>query len=148
MRSQTARRKVSATDRRILQTLLLSSVFEPGAIGERIAKARGLAGLRQEDLADLLNVGTRTVQNYEAGSTSAHKHLRLIAELTNVRLPWLLHGDEPAQGDRDDDRLTALQTQVSEIREMLDRVLEARDEPDDTTSRPQSSEAVRPLQDP
>ena len=132
MRSQATRKKVSATDRRILQTLLLSAVFEPGAIGERIARARELAGLRQEDLADLLGVSTRTVQNYEAGATGAHKHLRLIAEITAVRLPWLLHGEEPAQGDRENDRLTALQGQVSEIRELLDRVLAARDEPGDT----------------
>jgi len=129
MRSQVTRKKVSATDLRTLQTLLLSSVFEPGAIGERISRARELAGLRQEDLADLLGVSTRTVQNYEAGATGAHKHLRLIAEITKVRLPWLLHGEEPAQGDPESDKLSLLQGEVAEIREMLYRVLESRDEP-------------------
>lgn len=106
-----------------MQTLLLASVFEPGAIGERIAQARKEAGLRQEDLADLIGVSTRTVQNYEAGDTSAHRHMRQIADVTGASLKWLLHG-EPEVAE--DDRLSQMAAEVSEIRAMLERVLEGR----------------------
>ena len=128
------RRKLSATDLRNLQTLLLASVFEPGAIGERIATARREAGLRQEDLADLIGVATRTVQNYEAGSTSAHRHIRQIAEITGTSVGWLLHGERPAD---EDDRINQLVGEVSEIRAMLERLLESRD--DAASSEPEQA---------
>lgn len=89
-----ARNKLSATDARNLRTLLLLDVFAPEEIGARIAKAREEAGLRQEDLADLVELSTRQVQNLEAGVSKPYKHLKAIAEVTNRPFDWFLHGDE------------------------------------------------------
>ena len=99
MRSQGARRKVSATEARNLRTLLLLNVFEPEEIGDRIKQARDRAGLRQEDLADLIGMSTRQVQNYEAGESKQYAKLKAIAEATGVRVEWLLRGDEAEDQD-------------------------------------------------
>lgn len=96
MRSQAARKKVSATDARNLRTLLLLNVFEPEEIGDRIRQARERAGLRQEDLADLIEMSTRQVQNYEAGESKQYGKLKAIAGATGVTVEWLLHGDPEA----------------------------------------------------
>lgn len=119
------RTKLSATELRNLQTLLLASVFEPGAIGGRIKQAREQAGLTQPDLADALDVTTRTVQNYESGDTKPYKNIAQIAEITGVSTRWLLHGEEA----NDEDTLSQLVGEVAELRAMLARVLESRDEP-------------------
>lgn len=68
-------------------------VFELVAIGERIAKAREEAGLRQEDLADMIERSTRTVQSYEAGTSSPYRKIREISAVTGRSVEWLLHGD-------------------------------------------------------
>ena len=138
MRSQVPRNKLSATDVRTLQTLLLASVFEQGSIGRRIAQARREAGLTQDELSDLVGVSMRTIQNWEGGDTSAYRHMRQIAEVTGRSLKWLLHGEDDESSD--DDRLTLLQGEVSEIREMLARVLEARAEPAEQEPRQQAEE--------
>jgi transcriptional regulator with XRE-family HTH domain len=119
------RTKLSATDVRNLQTLLLASVFEPGAIGGRIKQAREEAGLTQEDLADAIDVTTRTVQNYESGDTKPYKKIGPIADATGVSTRWLLHGE----ADEDQASLSQMAGELAEIREMLSRVLESRSEP-------------------
>lgn len=101
MRSQDARRQLSATEARNLRRLLLLNVFEPESIGERIKQAREQAGLRQEDLADLLGVATRTVQNYEGAATKPFKQLNAIAAATGTTTEWLLHGDSSSGEDGD-----------------------------------------------
>lgn len=82
---------------RNLRTLLLADVFDQGAIGERIARAREEAGLRQEDLAELVGVATRTIQNYEAGSTTAYRKINKISEVTARSVEWILHGEKQEQ---------------------------------------------------
>ena len=76
-----------------MRTLLLLNVFEPEEIGDRIRRAREKAGLRQEDLADLIGTSTRQVQNYEAGDSKQYSRLKAIAAATDVTVEWLLHGD-------------------------------------------------------
>lgn len=105
MRSQDARRQLSATEARNLRRLLLLNVFEPESIGARIKQAREQAGLRQEDLADLLGVATRTVQNYEGATTKPFKQLNAIAAATGVTTEWLLHG--PSEEDEDAEGMVA-----------------------------------------
>lgn len=86
--------KVTATEARNLRTLLLMNVFAAEEVGTRIRQAREEAGLTQAELAELLNVGVRMVQHYEAGSHKPYKHLKEIAEATNRPFPWFLHGDQ------------------------------------------------------
>lgn len=127
MRSQGARRKLSATDVRNLRTLLLVNVFEPEAIGARIKQAREEAGLRQEDLADLLEVSTRTVQNYEAGASKPFKHLNDIAAATRVTTQWLIHGERDRLSREEE--VSGLREELGEVRGQLaevQRLLEER----------------------
>jgi transcriptional regulator with XRE-family HTH domain len=100
MRSQVTRKNLSATDNRNLRTLLLLNAFEDKEIGRRIAQARNIKGLRQEDLAPLIGVSTRSIQGYELGEVSPYKHLRAISEVLGRPVEWFLHGDEPIDPER------------------------------------------------
>jgi transcriptional regulator with XRE-family HTH domain len=66
-------------------------------VGSRIAEARRHAGLTQRDLADLLGVSVRTVQNYEAGVAVPYKHLRTIESLGHKRPGWILDGGDDGE---------------------------------------------------
>lgn len=121
MRSQAARKQVSATTARNLRTLLLLNVFEPEEIGDRIRLARERAGLRQQDLADLIGMSTRQVQNYEAGESKQYAKLRSIAVATGVTVEWLLgtaseDDSDPETSVRD---LEELKAAIARIEEML-----------------------------
>jgi transcriptional regulator with XRE-family HTH domain len=96
MRSQVARKFLSATEARNLRTLLLLNVFEPQEIGDRIKRARERAGLTQEELGDLIGVSTRQVQNYEAGESKQYSRLKQIAAVVGTTPEALLHGDDAA----------------------------------------------------
>jgi transcriptional regulator with XRE-family HTH domain len=99
MRSQGKRKNITATSTRNLRTLLLATVFEPQAIGDRLAKARDEAGLTQEDAADLVGVSTRSLQGYEYGDVVPYKKMRALAEVYRKPIEWLLHGDPDATGE-------------------------------------------------
>ncbi len=121
MRSQGARKNLSATNARNLRTLLLLNVFEPEEIGDRIRQAREQAGLRQEDLADLIGMSTRQVQNYEAADSKPYAKLRAIAGATGVSVEWLLQGDEAVTPPGDlHERLGRLEKMVAEVLRRLD----------------------------
>lgn len=122
--------KASATNTRNLRTLLLLNVFEPEEIGDRIKRARERAGLRQEDLADLIGTSTRQVQNYEAGATKQYSKLRQIAEATGCQVEDLLHGEgwaTPDEGRLDQvlEAVEGLQADVREIRRLVEALREA-----------------------
>lgn len=132
MRSQTARKKLSATDIRSLRTLVLVEVLELADIGLRIQKARIEAGLRQEDLAPLINVSTRTLQSYEGGSPALYRKIREIATITGRPVEWLLHGDPPEPTDLAGqgvalvlDRLEGLEVKLEEQGRETVRAVEA-----------------------
>jgi transcriptional regulator with XRE-family HTH domain len=114
-----------------LRTLLLLNVFAPEEIGARIAQARTEAGMTQPDLAEVLGLGLRQVQNLEAGVSKPYKHLKEIAETTNRPFAWFLHGDEeeetlpPGLPERLASALDALAVFLPRIEKALDR-LEAR----------------------
>lgn len=112
MRSQAARKNSAATNLRNLRTLLLLNVLEPEVIGERIKVARERSGLRQEDLAALINVSTRTVQNLEAGDVKPYTHLKAVAVATKVTVEWLLHGDSE---ETEEDRLAVLEGRIERL---------------------------------
>jgi transcriptional regulator with XRE-family HTH domain len=141
MRSQVARRKLSATDTRNLRTLLLLNIFEGQKIGERIKQARNEKGLRQEDLADLINVSTRTIQGYELGETNQYRRLKVISEVLGRPVEWFLHGDleqtDPATIVAIRDELAAVRSQVERNTALLEALLAGR-EPDPVGPAPTS----------
>lgn len=110
---------LSATDRRNLRTLLLMSVFEPESIGARIAKARQEAGLTQEQLAALVGIVTRTVQNHESGTTAQYRHIKLYAAVLGRPEAWFIHGDA------DDEEEARLAAEVARQGRLLERIAEA-----------------------
>ena len=81
-----------------MRKLLLLNVFAAEEIGSRIREAREEAGLYQHELADLIGISVRQLQNLEAGASKPYKHLKEIAEATNRPFAWFLHGgDEEAE---------------------------------------------------
>lgn len=89
----------AATNLRTFRTFLLMQQFAAAEIGARIAQARKEAGgMTQEELADLLNVSKRSVQDYEAGVTIPWRHFqRLETIFPNRSMAWFLHGDAAAE---------------------------------------------------
>jgi len=63
--------------------------------GDRLRKARELAGLDQEAFAEMLGVSRGTVSNYERSATEHRKPivLRAWAAATNVSQEWLETGE-------------------------------------------------------
>lgn len=73
----------------------LMAELSRAAIAQRIAKARKQAGLNQNELADLMHVHYRTVQDWESVKKEATPWDRLdeLAAITDVTKEWLLHGE-------------------------------------------------------
>lgn len=68
-------------------------------LGDRIRKARQISGLTQDELAQVLSIGKRTLLRYENDERPAKSaHLYVIALRTKVPLSWLVHGEAPATG--------------------------------------------------
>lgn len=63
--------------------------------GDRLRKAREVAGLGVQELADELLVSRNTISRYESGATKriTDRRLKRIAEVTGVTVEWLQHGD-------------------------------------------------------
>lgn len=119
MRSQVARTQVSATTTRNLRKLLLDALDQAAAggitlgVGERIKQARVEAGLTQDQLADIIGVGMRQIQYYEADESDPYRKIGKIAEATGKSLGWLLHGGGAVTPDESFARLEA---EVAEVR--------------------------------
>jgi transcriptional regulator with XRE-family HTH domain len=63
-------------------------------IGARILQARRESGLTQRELADLLGITSRSIQNYEAGRIIPWRHLSHIETITRKRAGYLLHDED------------------------------------------------------
>jgi transcriptional regulator with XRE-family HTH domain len=110
------------------------------SVGERIKQARTEAGLTQDELADLIGVGMRQVQYYEAGESNPYRKLSRIAEVTSRSVGWILHGDEPAANERDAaelaTRLEKLEAGQGRTEELLHELLRRLpEEPGESRSR-------------
>lgn len=80
---------------RTLRTLRRVEEQKRREIGTRIAQARKEAGMTQPELAEVLNVSHRSVQDYEAGKTVPYKYFPRLEEIFPGRGPgWWLHGRE------------------------------------------------------
>ena len=77
--------------------------------------------MTQAQLADLLNVSARSVQDYEHGITVPWRHFDRLEQITGRPLRWFLHGDEPPHLDESQDlaarRHDELTRRLDELRE-------------------------------
>jgi transcriptional regulator with XRE-family HTH domain len=93
--------------------------LDRAAISLRIAEAREQAGLTQPELADLLEVHWRTVQEWESPRKDVvpWKRLDEIARAAGVTRDWLLHGDAPRESpDRVLEELSVVKEEVAALR--------------------------------
>lgn len=107
----------------------LMAELSRAAIAQRIATARKQAGLSQPELAELMRVHYRTVQDWESVKKDATPWDRLneIADVSGVSRNWLLHGaDEGSVTDAETlgRRLTDLEDLVEQTREDVGEALE------------------------
>jgi transcriptional regulator with XRE-family HTH domain len=117
-------------------TYLLVQQLAAKEIGARIAQARNEAGgMTQPELADLLDLSLRQVQNIEAGTTIPYKYFRRLEEIFPDRpLGWFLHGDEatrPGAGEVDE-RLDGIEERLGRVedlaRDVLSEIQQLRDD--------------------
>jgi transcriptional regulator with XRE-family HTH domain len=98
----------------------LMGEIDRAAISVRLAQARAEVGLTQSEMAELLTVHLRSIQNYESPKMRVVPFDRLEqwAQLTGRTKEWLLHGDEPLVVA--DDRLAAIEEELRGIRSQLE----------------------------
>jgi transcriptional regulator with XRE-family HTH domain len=94
--------------------------LDRAAITARLRRSREEAGLTQHELAELLEVHFRSIQNYESPKQRQVPFDRLDewARITGRTKEWLLHGDEPLVG------LASAEERFDRIEEELRRVVE------------------------
>ena len=63
-------------------------------LGKRLEKARVLAGLKQEELAEKVGVTQQAISRIEEGKTKNPRNLKAIAAALNVSVNFLMSGDE------------------------------------------------------
>jgi transcriptional regulator with XRE-family HTH domain len=105
-------------------------------IGRRIAQARKEAGMTQVELAEILNISARSVQDYERGVTVPWKHFQRLEEVFKRPLRWFLRGEseqdtdaaEREAADRQFDRHTEILVRLDELREASHRLMLRLDE--------------------
>lgn len=93
-------------------------------ISLRIRDARKLAGLTQEQLAELMTVHVNTIGNWEnprEGNVPFDRTDELAAVL-NVEKRWLLHGDEQPHSGADDERISAILLRLESLEAKVDEL--------------------------
>jgi transcriptional regulator with XRE-family HTH domain len=136
--SQGGRKNPQTTNLRNLRSFLLMAQLDAEGISARIREARLEAGLTQKELADLLTVHKKTVENYEHGQIN-YRELNQIAEVLNKPIKWILHGD--GQDTIPVGALTEVLAELRSLRELVERVDEAISglEPDPPDTKAHSS---------
>lgn len=95
-------------------------------VGQRIVAARKNFSahhddnLTQVELAELVGVSQRSMQAYETGEVIPFSNMKAIADVLEVSVAWLLHGDE-AEIPKDD-RLEAVEAAIKEMTAALKRI--------------------------
>jgi transcriptional regulator with XRE-family HTH domain len=94
------------------------------AISQRIREARTQSGLTQRQLADVLEVHVRTIENYERGEIN-YRTLGAIAAATGRQVEWILHGEDGLAGNpATAEQIRLLRDEVTAIREQVERMIE------------------------
>lgn len=101
----------------------LMAELDRAAISLRLRESLQTAGIRQHEMADLLHVHKRSIEDYVSPKVATVPFDRLDewAKITGATKEWLLHGEEavlPAEA------IASLQSDVAELREMVERILE------------------------
>lgn len=78
--------------------------------------------MTQPELAELLNVSHRSLQDYEAGGRIPWKHFARLEQIFQKDLEWFLHGESAKVDDPRE-----LLTRVNEIYALLDRKMDTLD---------------------
>lgn len=96
--------------------------LDRAAISVRLQQTRVEAGLSQAEIADLLGVHWRTVQDWESPKKAVVPFDRLgeWAAIVKVTREWLLHGD--TEVTQPDAILQALREQQAELRRRFDEL--------------------------
>lgn len=105
----------------------LMAELSRAGIAQRIATAREQAGLSQPELADLMHVHYRTIQDWESPKkqVTPWDSLNDIAQITGVERDWLLHGDnQPPSAESLAVRLAALEAKVANGFEAIEAAIE------------------------
>ncbi|MBU2983224.1 helix-turn-helix domain-containing protein [Lentibacter algarum] len=72
---------------------------ETSTFGDRVAGAREIAKMSQEELAKRLGVKLATLQNWENDMAEPRANkLSMLAGMLNVSIMWLLEGEGEGQG--------------------------------------------------
>ena len=90
-------------------------------IGARIAQCRrDYGGMTQQELADLLGLSERSVQDYERGVTVPYKHFDRLAQIFPGRsAEWFRLGDEGIKANDP----AVIEEALRPVREQQERVL-------------------------
>lgn len=67
--------------------------------GDRLRKAREVAGVSQDDMAEQIGVSRRSIVRYEGGGSVPKSALLLYSLRTGVPMAWLQNGEAPPTGD-------------------------------------------------
>jgi transcriptional regulator with XRE-family HTH domain len=89
--------------------------LDRAAISRRLRIARDEVGLSRVEMAELLVLHWRTIENYESPKHRVVPFDRLEewARITGRTKEWLLHGDEPMVSA--DDRLSAIEETLERV---------------------------------
>lgn len=126
IRAATKTRTVRTFDSAAYLATLMAEL-DRAAISLRLAESREQAGLTQEEMADLLGIHFRSVQNYESPKKDRIPWDKLDewARITGVTKEWLLHGREAAgTSDGLGELLDRFDRQHDEVMARLGEVLE------------------------
>lgn len=100
----------------------LMGELDKAEISRRLGQSRKTAGLTQEEMAELVGMTVRAVQDWESPKkpTVPYSRLEEWGRLTNVTTAWLLHGDKVVSSE---DRLDQLEAQMGRAIELLEELL-------------------------
>ena len=126
MRESQIANKLGKTGDTFSSSVYLESLMvelERAAISTRIKQARRRTGLPQRELADLMHVHWRTIQEWEnpRAKTLPIDRLQELAGLLNSSAEWLLYGDktpvfEPSEAEE-------IKQSISDLRKRVDQMI-------------------------
>lgn len=110
---------------------------------DRLRELRTERGLTQQDVADVLNVTRATIAGYEtAGKEPGHEKLKILADLFNVSIDYLVGYSDCRKSIRDEAELT-----LEDKKEISDKLKELYDELDSGEMLMLYADSPTPLDD-